>query len=118
MKRLVENSGFTLIESVIVMILFIILVTGFASIYAFTSVTTYHAGHNSIANASARTDTDKLLADVVNPSPSPADRGTANIKFHGTSTDVPIDNVIRETGESTADVTGRTVEFKIYRKEP
>jgi len=63
MKRLASNSGLTLIETVMAMVMMIILITGFASIFAFTSVTTYNAGTDAISNAEARSETDFRLSE-------------------------------------------------------
>ena len=120
MKRLITKSGFTLVETIIAMVLMIILVTGFASIYAFTSVTTYHAGRTTKTTAGARTETDKMLSIPVDPGAASVPVG---IVFNGSGGSLPdtIDTV-RETYETPvdADITKthvRDVEFRIYRKK-
>ena len=70
MKRFASNSGLTLVEVIIAMAMLTIMLTGFATMYAFTAVTAYHAGLDAGDSAAARTTADRLIADdfgIVDP---------------------------------------------------
>jgi len=132
MKRLASNSGFTLLENVAALVLFTFLVTGFAIVFAFTSVTTYHAGHNTQATAEARSKTDSILSGGIGSTPGPGAVPDipASIYLNGGfgSDDTLNIKVRKETGAAKVSDTERAayeseyrgindVEFRFYRKE-
>jgi len=118
MKRLASKAAFTLVETIVTMVMFIILVAGFASVFAFTSVTTYHAGRNGITNAEARTETDKVLVGDILAN-ADLDPVSVTITFNGAvDSDVrTYNNVTRGTVTESSGVSySPDVRYIVYMK--
>ena len=132
MNRLASNAGLTLIETIIAMVLLIILVTSFASVFAFTSVTTYNAGNDAKTNAEARSAIDKALAEeddyTVNDRTDSRvlEAGSVSITYNKgssgefTPTDkkrVEVVTITQDSEDSATDyrINKEGVRYKIYR---
>jgi hypothetical protein len=117
MKHIKSKSGLTLVEIIIAMVMLIIMVVGFTTLYTFAVTTVFIAGHDSVSNADARAEADAFFA--IDPDDLP-DTGTYSviIEFRGNPADphvVTRGNVIRETFEVET-VRGADGEINVFRR--
>ena len=63
--KLASDSGMTLIEIIAALVILIIMVAGFATLFSFAGTSVFISGHDSVANEGGRTGTENLLAGPV-----------------------------------------------------
>jgi len=64
-RKLASNSGLTLIEIIAALVILVIMVAGFATVFSFAGTSVFISARDSVANADSRTETDTLLAGPI-----------------------------------------------------
>ena len=79
-NRLSSKSGLTIIEIVAAMVILVIMVAGFATVFSFAGTSVFFAGHDAVSSADGRTKAENVLATAVSAGSADTD---AKIKWKG-----------------------------------
>jgi len=100
-RKLASDSGMTLVEIVAALVILVIMVAGFATLFSFAGTSVFISGHDSVANADSRAETELLLSGPI-------------AEGAGTATQIGID--WREGhAEKEVDVTHESMDVPIVR---
>ena len=111
-RKLTSDSGMTLIEIVAALVILIIMVAGFATLFSFAGTSVFISGHDSAANADSRTETEFLLSGPIGEG---AQMTQIGIGWH----EGYIEKKVAVAHESTdvPTVRGPDGSFDLYRRE-
>ena len=112
-NRFSSESGMTLIEIIAAMVILVIIVAGFATVFSFAGTSVFIAGHDAVSSADGRTAADSVLASDFSEGSEDAD---ARIRWkEGAQTsDVSVAHVSIDVPTAR----GPDGDFNLYRRPP